>query len=305
MKKKLIGGLLILIFLAVALSGCTWLYPEPIASFTVTPANGVAPLKVSFDASGSEASGGTITAYNWNFGDGTSGEGKRITHTYQTAGNFTVSLTITAEWSFGVKKTDRIEKIVVVAKNKKPYASFTVTPSSGVAPLAVNCNASASYDQDGTIESYDWQFGDGTIGQGITVSHLYSNPGAYTITLTVTDDKGAHTSTTQQVMVFRPLRRPVARVRATLLKRWPTWTVRFDGTGSYDPDGGPIVSYQWDIAGMGFTTPIVTIDFWAPGTYPVSLTVIDDDGQSSTTSGTVGISSALPQNKALTLIWKK
>ncbi len=305
MKKRLIGVPLLLVILAAILTGCAWLYPNPVANFTVTPSSGVAPLKVSFDASASETSGGDITTYSWDFGDGTTGEGKIISHTYQTAGNYNVTLTITAEWGFGIKKTDQAEKVVVVAENKKPYASFTVAPSSGVAPLAVNCNATASYDPDGEITQYDWQFGDGTIGKGVTVSHLFANPGVYTITLTVTDDKGAHTSATQQVMVFRPLRRPVAKIRASLLQRWPTWTVRFDGTGSYDPDGGSIISYQWDIAGMGFTTPIVTIDFWAPGTYPVSLTVVDDDGQSSTTNGTIGISSALPKEKAITLTWNK
>ena len=75
--------------------------------------------------------------------------------------------------------------------NARPNAQFTATPLSGQAPLTVTVDASASSDDDGTIASYAWDFGEGNTGTGSTTSHTYSADGVYTITLTVTDNQGA------------------------------------------------------------------------------------------------------------------
>ena len=80
-------------------------------------------------------------------------------------------------------------------KNQAPSASFTLAPASGLIPLAVSVNASGSTDRDGTIGSYVWDFGDGSASaSGVTVTHDYAAVGYYTITLRVTDDKGASAS---------------------------------------------------------------------------------------------------------------
>jgi uncharacterized repeat protein (TIGR01451 family) len=80
--------------------------------------------------------------------------------------------------------------------NQPPTASFTADPTSGEAPLRVSFDATASSDPDGTIESYIWDFGDGSTGSGETTSHEYTSAGTYTATLTVTDADGAATDTT-------------------------------------------------------------------------------------------------------------
>jgi len=85
--------------------------------------------------------------------------------------------------------------------NIPPAASFTASPESGSAPLHVNFNASSSSDPDGSITQYHWDFGDGAAADGITTSHAYNNPGAYTVRLTVTDNKGAASSITKQINV--------------------------------------------------------------------------------------------------------
>ena len=72
-----------------------------------------------------------------------------------------------------------------------PVARFTVTPSSGVGPLFVLFDASASTDVDGVIVAYDWDFGDGNSGSGETASHTYASFGRYAAKLKVTDDFGA------------------------------------------------------------------------------------------------------------------
>lgn len=75
--------------------------------------------------------------------------------------------------------------------NISPVASFTATPSAGAVPLSVTFDATASHDTDGMIVGYEWDFGDGAFGTGITVSHSYSSVGTYTPVLTVTDNIGA------------------------------------------------------------------------------------------------------------------
>jgi PKD repeat protein len=83
--------------------------------------------------------------------------------------------------------------------NDPPTASFTAAPTSGIAPLAVSFDGSASSDSDGTIASYAWSFGDGGTATGATASHTYAAPGTYSAKLTVTDDKGATGSQTQTI----------------------------------------------------------------------------------------------------------
>lgn len=91
-----------------------------------------------------------------------------------------------------------------VPANQAPTASFAASPSNGEAPLAVALDASASNDPDGSIVAYDWTFGDGTSAAGATTSHTFTTIGTFTVTLFVTDDDGAISSTTRQVRATGP-----------------------------------------------------------------------------------------------------
>ena len=91
--------------------------------------------------------------------------------------------------------------------NLPPVASFTLTPSSGESPLEVTFDGSASTDPDGSIESYQWSFGDGGSASAETVTHTYENETTttrtFTATLTVTDNGWKTGSTTRTVTVYR------------------------------------------------------------------------------------------------------
>jgi PKD repeat protein len=101
--------------------------------------------------------------------------------------------------------------------NQPPVAAFTPTMSQ----LAGTFNGSASTDPDGTVETYDWDFGDGTPhGSGQTATHTYANPGTYTVTLTVTDDDGASTSLSQVVTAFSPT--------SVVVPNGSVWSWKFD-----------------------------------------------------------------------------
>ena len=88
--------------------------------------------------------------------------------------------------------------------NSAPTASFTVTPPGGDAPLEVEVDASASFDPDGAIVSYAWDFGDGATGTGVTALHVYNSENTYPLRLTVTDDAGKQRSTQVDVEVTQP-----------------------------------------------------------------------------------------------------
>jgi PKD repeat protein len=68
-------------------------YQKPEASFTASPEIGIAPLEVSFDATASVDVDGQVESYQWDFGDGMTGDSEEIVHTYSTAGTFLVVLT--------------------------------------------------------------------------------------------------------------------------------------------------------------------------------------------------------------------
>lgn len=89
-----------------------------------------------------------------------------------------------------------------IVSSGAPFASFDATPTSGPAPLHVEFDATTSTD-DGTISSYDWDFGDTGTGTGVTTSHDYA-AGVHTARLTVTDDGGRTCSTTQSIEVTSP-----------------------------------------------------------------------------------------------------
>ncbi len=63
-------------------------------------------------------------------------------------------------------------------------------PYTGITHIAVNFDGSNSYNPDGTITSYTWYCGDGTVENGITTNHIYTSPGTYTLTLVLKDNEG-------------------------------------------------------------------------------------------------------------------
>ncbi len=96
--------------------------------------------------------------------------------------------------------------------DKPPVANFFYAPQSVQTGHSVFFNGSSSMDPDGFIINYSWNFGDGTLGFGEFPSHVYNNPGSYTVTLTVTDNSGLTGTTSQSVFVVQPLAHDVGIV---------------------------------------------------------------------------------------------
>ncbi|MBI5310309.1 MAG: PKD domain-containing protein [Actinobacteria bacterium] len=183
--------------------------PVPTAAFGFTPAAPVAGRDVQFDASTSTGGvdgdvTGTLVSYSWQFGDGATADGATAAHSFADAGDFTVSLTVVNDYG----QSNTTSQTVSVIAAPVPVASFTYTPPAPVAGGGVQFDASASSggtsgEYSGAIVSYSWQFGDGTTGDGVSVSHVFP-AGDASVTLTVTNDFGKSDSLTQTVHVVPP-----------------------------------------------------------------------------------------------------
>ncbi len=171
----------------------------PSASFSVNNSSGIAPLTVNFDASASIDSDGTIDSYSWDFGNGETDTGITPSYIFNTPGVYTVSLTIMD--NEGESDTTTTNISVSAIGSQLPTAVFSATPLSGIAPLAVDFDASASTDPDGNITAYSWDFGDGNSETGVTTSHTFDTQGIYNVTLTVTDNNNNTASVTTTITV--------------------------------------------------------------------------------------------------------
>ena len=112
-----------------------------------------------------------------------------------------------------VEEDERIIFTMGGETNQAPNAIFTADPTAGVSPLEVRFDASGASDADGTIESYEWDFGDGSTGTGEMTNHTYEMAGTFTVTLTVTDDDGATATSTQTITVEEGNQTGTARVQ--------------------------------------------------------------------------------------------
>jgi len=172
----------------------------PHANFTYSPLNPIVNQSITFDASSSQTldPDAAIISYEWNFGDGTNGTGKIVNHTYLSPDNYIVSLKVT-DSDGKERRYNIINKTINVTENQPPIASFSYYPENPIINETITFNASNSTDPDGTIENYEWDFGDGEIAEGKIVTHSYSSAGNYTVKLTVADNEGAANSTAQVI----------------------------------------------------------------------------------------------------------
>ena len=169
---------------------------DPVAGFVFSPTTpGIGDQIVFNGASSTAVSPRTIVSYAWEFGTGSTKSGMIVSKTYDTAGTYNVSLTVTDD--AGNKGTT--SQAVTVGAGT---ADFTFSPTGPTAGSSVNFNASTSTSAD-PIASYNWDFGDGTIitTTSPTTSHTYSTAGAYTVTLIVTDTKSRTANTSKTVTV--------------------------------------------------------------------------------------------------------
>jgi len=168
-------------------------------AFTFSPQNPTQGQSVLFSGRTSTASANNpIAQYLWDFGDGGTGAGAETTHAFTGPGTYFVRLTITD----GVGRSASTTQSVTVGQGTAPTALFTYSPTNPVIGDTVNFNAAASTAAaQRRIVSYRWDFGDGTAGNGVQVTHVFTAARTYTVTLTVTDDIGRTSTRSDTVQV--------------------------------------------------------------------------------------------------------
>lgn len=220
----------------------------------------------------SDDSTGDPTSWNWDFGDGTSATGPDVSKIWAREGVFTVTLfAANADGEI----SQQTHEFTVIAENvlRVPSAGFTLSGDT----VEVGETVTFSDTSTGDPQALFWDFGDGTTGSGSQVSHRYSQPGVYTVTLTASNDAGPNSVTTE-VTVVSGVDPPVAVIApfTGVVEVGQTVTLTSESTNtptatswSFD-DGetalGETVRHAWD----------------RPGEYRIRLSVSNSAGSDET-----------------------
>ena len=247
----------------------------------VLPADAPVPPRADFEFSsdtiavGDEVefvstSTGNPTTLTWQFGDGTSASGAVVRKAWTQAGSYTVTLVAANKNGAGTTST----RITVIPRYLPPEARISVQASVvDVGETLVLTDASSNDPL-----TSEWSFGDGTVASGDTVSHAWSRPGDFTVTLTVTNPAGS-SSTQLVVSVREPVDPPVARIASTSTSVPIGVSKSFTSTST-----GTIDELRWDFGdGVTATGPSASHRWASTGTFVVTLTAINGAGSSRAT----------------------
>src|SRR6266516_12638 len=262
--------------------------PTLSASFTYSPSSPQVGQTVSF--TGSASGGASPYSYSWSFGDGSTVTGSPVTHSYSSAGSFTVTLTVKDSGSPQQTVTSQ-QTVSVTSPPPALTASFTYDPSSPQVGQTVLFSGSAS----GGVSpySYSWSFGDGSTGTGSSVTHAYASTGSFTVVLTVRDSGSPQQTTTSQQSI-------------TISGAPPPLTASFAYSPSSTQAGQPITftasasggtspfTFSWSFGdGSTGTGSSVTHTYSSAGSFTTALTVKDSSWpqQTATSQMTVAVTS--------------
>jgi len=147
---------------------------------------------------------------------------------------------------------------------------------NGVMNEAINFTSAGSVDSDGRIVTYHWDFGDGSTSAEENPSYIYTASGTFTATLTVTDNDNNEASDSSLVNISVGNQAPIAKINGPF-NEFANTSISFSSNGSLDHDG-TIVSYYWDFGdGNSSTLANPSHTYQTAGTFPVELTVTDND----------------------------
>jgi PKD repeat protein len=241
-----------------------------------------------FTGSRSSDRDGYISEWRWDCGGGAVYSTANASHVWNEPGTYTVVLTV---WDDdGASNSTQFN---VTVNNRPPRAVLTASPLVTTLSIPVDFNGSGSWDQDGEIVNWSWNFGDGARSFGVAVKHLFNSYGTFLTTLTVRDNDGGINSSTVTITV-RNLP-PTADLNVTPSSAFTGEELVFNGSASTDPEN-QISSYFWSFGDGGSDTgPIVRHIYEDDGKYTVRLTVVDEDGVASYAEVSVTINNRPPE----------
>lgn len=202
--------------------------PVPVAAFSANTTSGVKPLTVAF----TDTSTNSPTSWSWDFGDSSTSTLQNPTHTYSTAGTYTVSLIATN--AGGSDTETKVVYITVTEAVVTPVAAFSANVTSGDLPLTAAFTDSSANGPT----SWAWTFGDGGTSTSRNPTHTYNVAGTYTVTLTATNAAGSDVETkTSYITVTDPSGVPAGSFGITLVG---------DAWALIEPGNQPSLSFRSD-----------------------------------------------------------
>jgi PKD repeat protein len=264
---------------------------RPSHQFTVTPASPEVGQMTSFDASATIDEGVACLdacAYTWAFGNEAVRSGRVQTHAFGTPGIHSVVLTVTDASGTSASA----QQNVTVTAAARPTVTFTSQPATPFAGETATFTATGTAGTNHRITQFDWNFGDGSSEStaNASISHTFSTPGTYVVTVTATDDLGQTARAANPVVVVGGA---IASFTVSPSNPATGQTVAFDGSASTSTGGRTIVEWTWNF-GDGSSTnteddPTTTHSYGSAGNYVVRLTVKDSAGRTGTTTQTVAV----------------
>ncbi len=265
----------------------------------------------TIDARDSYDTDGEVVSYSWTYDRKVLSSSSELTHSFSEAGYYTISLKISD--SEGSSAMTHFDLFV----NKLPIPTISEYSRDSISWESIDFGSSAQ-DTDGTIVSYDWSFGDGIMQSGREVSHFYSYPGTFVVTLNVTDDLGSSAQSSITITIFN--RDPTAdflssdivvrnpevgpnstqKVPSTPIVINEDDTLFLDGYNSTDLDSDPATMlFIWDFGdehqAQGIAQTQTFHTYRSEGVYNLSLTVRDTYGGEGSQNITVGVKNIAPK----------
>src|SRR3989454_867272 len=225
----------------------------PVAVITPSRSVGKVGTAIVFSANASRDPDDRITSYAWHFSDGSTSTGSWVVHVFASPGQYDVILVVMDVYN----ATGFADLSYSVILPKSPVSVMAWSPSRPLVGQTVTFNGSNSLDPDGSIATYIWEFGDGTVGRGLTTSHNYTDAGTYTIELVVIDEDGFSDRDVQTITVL-------ARSQGAVL-----------AAGSATPiDGARITLTQAGTIALETSTAAdgtFSLEHLAPGAYAITI----------------------------------
>jgi PKD repeat protein len=243
-------------------AGSIQVLPPPVANFGASTRSGFTPLTTTF----SDLSSGQVTAWSWEFGDGGTSKAATAVHTYTAAGTYAVSLSVSGPGG----GDEEVKSAFITVNSSAPVANFTGDVLQGTAPLAVAFHN----DSTGQVTASAWNFGDGDTSNETHPSHTYTEPGLYTVTLTVSGPGGSNTLPRSAYVQIDAPALPMEVGTVSVNDQWQR--VNFE-TAFSDPivvanplsndDGNPAVVRMYGVDRNGFWIRVQEWDY-LDGTHP-------------------------------------
>ncbi len=238
-----------------------------------------------FDGSRTLDPDGDAMSFSWNFGDGHTGTGERITHRYDAPGRYEASVMVSD--ASGQISNSSLRRFTVTVNH--PPVSDAGLDRIAAPRETLAFDASASSDLDGELIHYVWDFGDGHRSQGVHVRHTYRRPDVYVVTLRVTDNSGSPCNFATDECEIWINAKPVVNIGPDRIASAEE-EMAFSGANIGDSDG-KIIAYEWNMGdGVKKSGREVSHIYEKPGTYTVRLDIADDaEADNSTAHDTLKV----------------